>query len=80
VKVIGRDATGIDNVDLAARQLGIAVHAAHGANPPGAGLTEGLILGLVRTIPYSVGALKAEQWKRRKGIEALGRNLGLIGW
>ena len=81
LKVISRNGAGIDNVDLeAARQLGIAVLPAPGANARGvAELTIGLILALLRSIPYSDGALKAEQWKRRKGIEVLGRTLGLVG-
>lgn len=81
LEVVSRNGAGIDNVDLeAARRLGILVLPARGANAQGvAELTIGLILALLRSIPYSDGALKAEQWKRRMGIEVLGRSLGLIG-
>lgn len=81
LKVVSRNGAGIDNVDLeAAQRLGILVLPAPGANARGvAELTIGLILALLRSIPYSDGALKGQQWKRRRGIEVLGRSLGLIG-
>lgn len=81
LRVIGRNGTGIDNVDLAkAEEMGIKVCRAEGANARGvAELTFSLILSLVRSIPFSDVAMKGERWERRKGIELQGRTLGLVG-
>lgn len=81
LKVIGRNGVGTDNIDLAAAErLGITICLAVGANSRGvAELAVCLMLALVRSIPFSDAALKAGQWRRRKGIELTGRVLGLIG-
>jgi D-3-phosphoglycerate dehydrogenase len=81
LKVISRNGTGIDNIDLqAARRLGIEVKRAEGANARGvAELTLGVILGLIRSIPFSDAHMKGRSWERRKGLELQGRTLGLIG-
>lgn len=81
LRVISRNGTGVDSIDLgAAERNGIAVRRAAGANARGvAELTLGLILGLVRSIPFSDAAMKTRRWIRREGIEVAGRTLGLIG-
>lgn len=81
LKVISRNGTGVDSIDMAAaKRLGIKVCRAAGANARGvAELTFGLILALVRSIPLSDRALKREIWERHKGLELEGRSLGLIG-
>lgn len=81
LRVISRNGTGVDSIDLdAARGNGIEVCRALGANARGvAELTLGLILGLIRSIPYSDAAMKTRSWARREGIEVAGRTLGLIG-
>ena len=81
LKVISRNGTGIDNVDLAvAERLGIRVCRAEGANARGvAELTIGLLLSLARQIPYADGSLKTQIWQRRQGFELEGRTLGVIG-
>jgi D-3-phosphoglycerate dehydrogenase / 2-oxoglutarate reductase len=81
LRVIGRNGTGVDNIDMvAALKNGICVCRADGANARGvAELTIGLMLSLVRTIPASDRALKDQQWQRSKGIELQGRTLGVIG-
>jgi D-3-phosphoglycerate dehydrogenase len=81
LKVISRNGTGIDNIDLqAARRLNIKIMRAEGANARGvAELTLGVILGLTRSIPFSDARLKGGWWERRKGLELQGRTLGLIG-
>lgn len=81
LRVISRNGTGVDSIDLeAAARNGIAVCRAAGANARGvAELTFGLILGLIRSIPYSDSAMKTRRWARREGIEVAGRTLGLIG-
>jgi D-3-phosphoglycerate dehydrogenase len=81
LRVISRNGTGIDSIDLdAAKKNGIQVCRAEGANARGvAELTFGHILSLVRSLPFGDSALKAENWERRKGIELEGRTLGVIG-
>jgi D-3-phosphoglycerate dehydrogenase / 2-oxoglutarate reductase len=81
LKVISRNGTGVDSIDMAtAERLGIKVCRAAGANARGvAELTFGLILALLRAIPLSDRALKHETWERHKGLELEGRSLGLIG-
>ncbi|MBC8374349.1 MAG: phosphoglycerate dehydrogenase [Phycisphaerae bacterium] len=81
LKVISRNGTGVDSVDLgAADRNGVRVLRAAGANARGvAELTFGHIIAAVRSIPFSDAAMKDQQWTRRKGIELAGRKLGLIG-
>ena len=81
LKVISRNGTGINSIDLqAAQRLNIEIMRAEGANARGvAELTLGVILGLIRSIPFSDSCLKREKWERRKGLELQGRTLGLIG-
>jgi phosphoglycerate dehydrogenase-like enzyme len=81
LKVISRNGTGIDNVDLAtARALNMVVCRAEGANARGvAELTMGLILSLARHIPQSDLAMKAGRWERTQGFELEGRTLGVVG-
>ena len=81
LRVIARNGTGVDAVDLdAARRRGIDVRRAEGANARGvAELAIGLILALARSIPFSDAAIKAGGWERRKGIELEGKTLGIVG-
>ena len=81
LKVISRNGTGVDGIDLgAADRNGIHVLRAAGANARGvAELTMGHIIAVIRSIPFSDAAMKDQRWERRKGIELAGRTLGLIG-
>lgn len=81
LKVISRNGTGINTIDLqAAKRLNIEILRAEGANARGvAELTLGVILSLIRSIPFSDSQMKRDKWERRKGIELHGRTLGLIG-
>lgn len=82
LKVISRNGTGVDNIDLeVARSLGIVIRRAEGANARGvAELTIGHLLCAARGIAGNVAAMKREEWTRRiKGIEVAGRTLGLVG-
>jgi len=81
LKVISRNGTGINNIDLvAARRLNIEILRAEGANARGvAELTLAMVLGLIRSIPFSDAVMKRNQWERRKGLELQDRTLGLIG-
>ncbi|MDY0170692.1 MAG: phosphoglycerate dehydrogenase [Thermoguttaceae bacterium] len=81
LKVISRNGTGVDNIDLAAaRACGVRVCRAEGANARSvAELTLGLLFALARSIPFSDHCLKAGQWQRRQGVELAGCTLGLVG-
>jgi len=81
LKVISRNGSGVDNIDLAtAEKLGIRICKTEGANAKGvAELTVGLMFSLVRWVPFHDARMKAETWERRKGIELDSRTLGLIG-
>lgn len=81
LRVISRNGTGTDNIDLAAAATqGIRVVRAEGANARGvAELTIGLMFALVRDVPATDAALKRGDWTRRQGFEIQGRTLGLLG-
>lgn len=81
LKVISRNGTGTDNIDAdSARRNNIQVCRAIGANARGvAELTFGLILGLIRSIPFSDATMKTGAWERRQGVEVDGRTIGLVG-
>jgi phosphoglycerate dehydrogenase-like enzyme len=81
LRVIARNGTGVDAIDLdAARRRGIDVRRAEGANARGvAELAIGLVLALARSIPLSDARIKAGGWERRKGIELEGKTLGIVG-
>lgn len=81
LKAITRNGVGIDNIDLkAAERLNIAILRAVGANSRGvAELAIGLMFAGIRAIPYSDAQMKSGKWSRKKGLEIVGRTLGLIG-
>jgi phosphoglycerate dehydrogenase-like enzyme len=81
LKVISRNGTGVDTIDLAAcKRHGVAVLRAEGANARGvAELAFGLALSLLRSIPFSDAKMKAGGWERRQGVELEGRTLGVVG-
>ena len=81
LKVISRNGTGVDNIDLgAARELGIHICRAEGANARGvAELAITLILSLARSVPLSDRTIKSNAWSRHQGVELENRTLGLIG-
>jgi len=81
LKVISRNGVGVDNIDLqAARDLGIRVEIAVGANAQGvAELALALILAGLRFIPWSDRQLKNGHWQRKQGLELQGQVLGVIG-
>lgn len=81
LRVISRNGVGVDNIDVAAaRQLGIRIERASGANARGvAELALGLAFCALRSIAWSDRQLAAGAWKRRKGREVLGKTLGIVG-
>lgn len=81
LRVISRNGIGIDNVDCdTAKELGIVIKNAPGANAQGvAELAITLMFAMLRSIiPISV-AVKQNEWKRIRGIEVVGRTLGIVG-
>ncbi|MBI9104311.1 MAG: phosphoglycerate dehydrogenase [Spirochaetales bacterium] len=81
LKVISRNGVGIDNVDReSAEKMGIALKVTPGANSRGvAELTIGLMFSLIRAIPQVNSSVKSGKWERPKGMEILGKTLGVIG-
>ena len=82
LRIISRNGTGVDNVDLAAAQArGIAVLRAEGANARGvAELAIGHLFALARGVVPSDAALKRGGWERQaQGVELEGKTLGLAG-
>jgi len=81
LRVISRNGTGVDSIDLdAAERNAIRICRAEGANARGvAELTIGHVLALARSLPFGDNALKTRKWERRKGIELEGRTLGIVG-
>jgi D-3-phosphoglycerate dehydrogenase len=81
LRVISRNGTGVDNIDLAvAGEHGIRVERAMGANARGvAELAITLMLSAFRSVPWSDANLRRGDWQRRIGIEAQGRTLAVIG-
>jgi len=81
LRVISRNGTGVDSIDLdACRRRGILVRRAEGANARGvAELTLGLVLGLLRSVPFGDARVKAGAWERRQGEELAGRTMGIVG-
>jgi D-3-phosphoglycerate dehydrogenase len=82
LKVIARFGVGVDNIDLQkAKEYGIKVTNAKGGNAtPVAELTVGLILGIMRNIPYLNNSLRRGNWDRLMGHELTGKSLGLLGF
>lgn len=81
LRVIGRNGTGVDNIDIAAaRRKGIQVCRADGANARAvAELAFAHILASVREIPFCDRNVKKGEWVRRKGMQLEGRTLSLVG-
>jgi D-3-phosphoglycerate dehydrogenase len=81
LRVISRNGTGADSIDLeAAEDLGVRVLRAPAANAQGvAELTVALMLAAARSLPFATAAIRSGEWGRREGIELSGRRIGLIG-
>ncbi|MFW5688382.1 MAG: phosphoglycerate dehydrogenase [Spirochaetota bacterium] len=81
LRVISRNGVGVDAVDLdAARRHGIEVLTSPGANSQGvAELAIGLMFAAARMIPAADASLKAGRWSRSRGVELVGRTLGVVG-
>src|SRR6266513_1039998 len=83
LKIVGRAGVGLDNIDLqAAREKGVTV-----LNTPSAPttsvaeLTVGLMLCLLRKIPFADHSMKEGRWIKNQllGEELQSKNIGIIG-
>lgn len=88
LKVIVSATTGVDHLDLAyAQQRGITVLTLRGevdflrTIPATVEHTLGLMLGLIRRIPWAYASVQRGEWTRDafKGHDLAGRQLGIIG-
>ena len=81
LRAISRNGTGTDNLPReAARQAGVQVLRAEGANARGvAELAITLALSGLRHVPASSAALKAGRWERHDGLEIEDRMMVVVG-
>jgi D-3-phosphoglycerate dehydrogenase / 2-oxoglutarate reductase len=83
LKVIARAGIGVDTIDVhAATRRGIAVMNAPGANTVSAAEhAMGLLLSLVRHLPWAAESMRRGEWDRKKyeGTELRGKTLGIVG-
>jgi len=84
LRLIARAGSGTDNIDLeAAANSNIVVIKAAGANSQAvAELTIGLMLSLIRNIPYADSTLRKGLWKGKElmGTELYNKTVGVIGF
>lgn len=82
LKVIARYGVGVDKVDLeAAKSQGISVTNTPQANAQSvAELALGLLLSLLRKIPYATQKTWSGDWPRINGVSLQGKKVGLIGF
>ncbi|MBI4707953.1 MAG: phosphoglycerate dehydrogenase [Candidatus Omnitrophica bacterium] len=82
LKVISRCGAGLDNVDLSyAKDKGIKVfNTPDAATDPVAELTLGLILSLLRQIPFSDRSLRLGVWEKQMGRLLAKKIVGIIGF
>ncbi len=84
LKIIARAGSGTDNIDKASAQSkGVAVINAPGANAQAvAELTIGLILSLLRQIPYANKSMHEGRWLKKElmGAEIYNKTVGIIGF
>jgi D-3-phosphoglycerate dehydrogenase len=83
LRVISRHGVGLDAIDrTAARELGVAVHAATGSNSQAvAEHALGLMLACARRIAWLDQRMHAGQWDKQSylGLELAGATLGVVG-
>jgi D-3-phosphoglycerate dehydrogenase len=83
LRVIARAGIGVDTIDVtAATRRGIAVMNAPGANTVSAAEhAMGLLLALVRHIPWAADSMRRGEWDRKKyeGTELRGKTMGIVG-
>jgi len=84
LKVIARAGAGLDNVDCdEAKRRGIIVlNTPEAPTTSVAELTLGLVISLLRHIPYANGSMKEGLWKKKEcfGSVIKGKTIGIIGF
>ena len=82
LQVITRYGVGVDNVDLEfCKSKGICVTNTPGANSGSvAELAMGLILCLLRKIPFAIEETRLGEWPRLQGLSLHGKTIGLLGF
>lgn len=81
LKVIARNGSGVDNIDVpAAARAGIRVTTAAGANAQGvAELAVTLVLSCIRRVPWSAALVKEGKWHRAIARELSELTIGVVG-
>jgi len=83
LRLVARAGTGVDTIDVAAAtRRGVAVMNTPGANTVSAAEhTLGLLLALVRHIPWAADAMRHGEWDRKRfeGRELRGKTIGVVG-
>jgi len=83
LKIVGRAGVGVDNVDResATKHGVVVVNTPSGNTIATAELTFSMMISLARSIPQAHMSMKNGQWDRKKfkGIELLGKTLGILG-
>ncbi|MDO8500054.1 MAG: NAD(P)-dependent oxidoreductase [bacterium] len=89
LKIIATSTTGLNHIDVAeAEERGVNIVSLRGEAlflkkiTPTAEETIGLMIGLMRKLPWGFDAVKRGEWKREKyyGNELYGRTLGIVGF
>ena len=83
LRLVARAGAGVDTIDVpAATRLGVAVMNTPGANTVSAAEHAlGLLLALVRHIPWAAEAMRRGEWDRKRfeGRELRGKTIGIVG-
>ena len=83
LKLVGRAGMGVDNIDVAAAtRRGVTVLNTPGANTVSAAEhAVGLMMALVRRIPWAAESMRKGEWDRKRfaGAELHGKTLGVVG-
>lgn len=83
LRLVARAGTGVDTIDVvAATRRGVAVMNTPGANTVSAAEhTLGMLLALVRHIPWAAEAMREGEWDRKRfeGRELRGKTIGIVG-
>jgi D-3-phosphoglycerate dehydrogenase len=84
LKLIARHGVGLDNLDLeAAKETGVKVTYTPGTNSEAvAEFTIGLILSVLKKIPFAFLSMKKGRWEAKKfiGKELKGKKVGIVGF
>lgn len=82
LRIIARSGAGVDNIDIHhATKLGIYVmNVPHAVSVSVSELTIGLIISLLRKIPWLYGDIKNFKWNKATGVELKNKNIGVFGF